>query len=95
LSTTLSKILLPVSQQDTTEACRVTAFGLAQRFGARLEVLHLCAAAWQRLPYPTELSPFYSEELVNVGREQVLLEQSEARVVRTSHPHPFRRGRSL
>jgi hypothetical protein len=30
---TLSKILLPVSQQGTTEACRVTAFGLAQRFG--------------------------------------------------------------
>jgi hypothetical protein len=79
LSTTLSKILLPVSQQGTTVACRVAAFGLAKRFDARLEVLHLCAAAWQRLPYPTELSPFYSQELVDIGREQVLLEQSEAK----------------
>jgi len=70
---------LPINQQGTTEACRKTAFGLAQRFGVRLEALHLCAAPWQRMAYSTELSPFYSQELIDIGREQVSLEQSEAR----------------
>lgn len=75
----LVRILLPINQQGTTESCRQTAFGLAQRFGVRLEALHLCAAPWQRLAYSTELSPFYSQELIDIGREQVSLEQSEAR----------------
>jgi nucleotide-binding universal stress UspA family protein len=75
----LVRILLPINQQGTTEACRKTAFGLAQRFGVRLEALHLCAAPWQRMAYSTELSPFYSQELIDIGREQVTLEQSEAR----------------
>lgn len=74
----LVRMLLPINQQGTTEACRKAGFALAQRFGARLEALHLCAAPWQRLPYATELSPFYSQELIDIGREQVQLEQSEA-----------------
>ena len=41
--------------------------------------MHLCAAAWQRLPYSTELSPFYSQELIDIGREQIVQEQSEAK----------------
>jgi nucleotide-binding universal stress UspA family protein len=75
----LVRILLPIAQQGTTEACANAAFALAGRFGVRLEVLHLCAAPWQRLPYSTELSPFYSQDLIDIGREQVVAEQGEAR----------------
>jgi nucleotide-binding universal stress UspA family protein len=75
----LVRILLPIDQRGTTEACRKAAFALAEKFGVRLEVLHLCAAPWQRLPYSTELSPFYSEDLIDIGREQVTAEQGEAR----------------
>jgi nucleotide-binding universal stress UspA family protein len=75
----LVRILLPVSHQGTTEACRDAAFRLATDFGAGLEVLHLCAAAWQRLPYSTELSPFYSQELIDIGRDQIVQEQAQAK----------------
>ena len=75
----LVRILLPVSNQGTTEACRDAAFHLATDFGAELEVLHLCAAAWQRLPYSTELSPFYSQELIDIGRDQIVQEQAQAK----------------
>ena len=78
MSSTIARILLPVSRQGTTEACSEAAFGLARDFGATLEVLHPCAAVWQRLPFATELSPGYSQELVDIGREQILLEQSAA-----------------
>ena len=86
----LVRILLPIAQQGTTEACRKVAFGLAQRFGARLEVLHLCPAPWQRLPYSTELSPFYSQDLIDIGREQVSAEQAEARTwyEKAAQAHP-------
>jgi hypothetical protein len=79
LSTKLSKILLPVSRQGTTDSCRQAAFGLARDFAARLEVLHLCPAAWQRLPYASEISPFYSEEVLDICREQVSAEQLEVK----------------
>ncbi|MGH6825270.1 universal stress protein [Methyloceanibacter sp.] len=79
MSSKLSKILLPVSQQGTTEACRRAAFGLARDFAARLEVVHLCPAAWQRLPYATEISPFFSEEVLDICRGQVSADQAEAK----------------
>jgi nucleotide-binding universal stress UspA family protein len=79
LSTKLVKILLPASRQGTTDSCTQAAFGLARDFAARLEVLHLCPAAWQRLPYATEISPFYSEEVLDICREQVSAEQSEVK----------------
>jgi hypothetical protein len=79
LSAKLAKILLPVSRQGTTESCRQAAFGLARDFAARLEVLHLCPAAWQRLPYASEISPFYSEEVLDICRGQVSAEQSEVK----------------
>ena len=79
MSTKLSKFLLPVSRQGTTEACRQAAFSLARDFAARLEVLHLCPAAWQRLPYASEISPFYSEEGLDICRGQVSAEQSEVK----------------
>jgi nucleotide-binding universal stress UspA family protein len=75
----LVRILLPVSHQGTAEPCRDAAFRLATDFGAELEVLHLCAAAWQRLPYSTELSPFYSQELIDIGRDQIVQEQAQAK----------------
>jgi nucleotide-binding universal stress UspA family protein len=52
---------------------------LAKRFGIGVEALHPCAAPWQRVPYSTELSPFYSQELIDMGREQVAVEQGDAR----------------
>ena len=79
MSTKLSKILLPVSRQGATDSCRQAAFGLARDFAARLEVLHLCPAAWQRLPYASEISPFYSEEVLDICREQVSAEQLEVK----------------
>ena len=75
----LVRILLPVSHQGTTEACRDAAFRLATDSGAELEVLHLCAAAWQRLPYSTEISPFYSQELIDIGRDQIVQEHAQAK----------------
>ena len=75
----LVRILLPVSHQGTTGACRDAAFRLAIDSGAELEVLHLCAAVWQRLPFSTELSPFYSQELIDIGRDQIVQEQTQSK----------------
>ncbi len=74
----LVRILLPIDYSGTTAACAETAFGLAERFGAELEVLHSCPPPLQRLPYSTELSPIYFEELVDVARKQIDLEESQA-----------------
>ena len=75
----LVKILLPIDQGGTSEACVKAALALAKQFGAELEVLHPCLAAWQRLPYATELSPYYFQELINTGSEQVAFEKGEAK----------------
>ena len=86
----LVRILLPITQHGTTEACAAAAFGLAERFGAALEVLHPCPAPAERLPYSTELSPFYFEELIDVAKKQVALEKRQARkwfaTAARSHP---------
>lgn len=74
----LVRILLPIGPTGTTDACAQAAFGLAERFGAELEVLHPCPPPVQRLPYSTELSPIYFEELVDVARKQVDQEESQA-----------------
>jgi nucleotide-binding universal stress UspA family protein len=74
----LVRILLPIDYNGTTEACVDVAFGLAERFSAQLEVLHPCPPPKQRLPYSTELSPIYFEELVDVARKQVDQEESQA-----------------
>lgn len=74
----LVRILLPISPDGATAACTEAAFGLAERFGAELEVLHPCPPPMQRLPYATELSPVYFEELVDVARKQVDQEESQA-----------------
>src|SRR5262245_23257459 len=75
----LVRILLPIDQGGTTEACAKAAHTLAKSFGAELAVLHACLAPWQRLPYATELSPYYFQELINTGSEQVTFEKEEAR----------------
>jgi nucleotide-binding universal stress UspA family protein len=75
----LVKILLPIHQRGTTDACTTFAFGLASRSRASLEVLHACPAPADRLPYSTELSPVYFEQLVDVGKKQAELEEREAR----------------
>jgi len=74
----LVRILLPIAPNGTTDACADIAFGLAERFKADLEVLHPCPAPPQRLPYATELSPMYFEDLIDVGRKQVEQEEGEA-----------------
>lgn len=86
----LIKILLPITQHGTTEACAAAAFSLAERSGALLEALHPCPAPSERLPYSTELSPFYFEELIDVGKKQVSLEKRLARkwLGKTARAHP-------
>lgn len=75
----LVRILLPITQHGISEACAEVGFGLAARFGAELEVLHPCPAPQERLPYSTELSPVYFDELIDVGRKQAALETRQAR----------------
>ena len=53
----LVRILLPINQRGTSEACVAAAFSLAERFGTSLEVLHVYPTLAQRLHYSTELSP--------------------------------------
>jgi hypothetical protein len=72
----LVKILLPINQRGSSEACAAAAFRLAERYGASLEVLHPCPAPADRLPYATELSPLYFEELIDVGTKQVALKKT-------------------
>lgn len=86
----LVRILLPITQHGTTEACAASAFSLAERSGALLEALHPCPAPSERLPYSTELSPFYFEELIDVGKKQVALEKRLARqwLGKTARAHP-------
>jgi len=86
----LVRILLPITQHGTTEACAAAAFGLAERFGAELEVLQPCPPPAARLPYSTELSPFYFEELIDVGKKQVALEKRQARkwFAKAARSHP-------
>ncbi len=74
----LVKILLPINQRGTTDSCAACAFRLAERSAAALEVLHPCPAPADRLPYATELSPVYFEELIDVGEKQVTLEKRQA-----------------
>lgn len=74
----LVRILLPIGAKGATGACTEAAFGLAERFGAGLEVLHPCPPPTQRLPYATELSPVYFEELIDVARKQVDQEERQA-----------------
>jgi nucleotide-binding universal stress UspA family protein len=75
----LVKILLPINQRGSSEACAAAAFRLAELYGASLEVLHPCPAPADRLPYATELSPLYFEELIDVGTKHVALEKREAK----------------
>jgi nucleotide-binding universal stress UspA family protein len=69
------RILLPISQHGTTTACTNAAFGLALRFGMTVQAFLPCPAPEQRVPYSTELSPFYFDELIDVGRKQIALEK--------------------
>ena len=75
----LVRIVLPIDHRGTTDACKAAALAFAKRFDVFIEVLHPCPAPWQRLPYSTELSPFYSDDLIALAREQVSGEEDEAR----------------
>ena len=70
---------MPITHNGILDACAAMGFDLAARFDAELEVLHPCPAPEERLPYSTELSPIYFEELIDVGRKQVALETRQAR----------------
>jgi hypothetical protein len=50
----LVRILLPINQHGTTEACAGAAFSLTEWSRAQLEVLHPCPAPAERLPYSTD-----------------------------------------
>ena len=75
----LVRLLLPVDQHGTTEACAAAAFALAQRFGTLLEILYACPPAWQRLPYSSELSPYAVQELIEVERKQAAVAKRRAK----------------
>jgi nucleotide-binding universal stress UspA family protein len=75
----LVRILLPITRHGTSEACAAASFGLAERSGAELEVLHPCLTPSARLPYSTEISPLYFEELTDVGKKQASLEKRQAK----------------
>ena len=75
----LVRILLPIAQHGTTEACANVAFSLAARFGVSLQALLPCPAPEQRVPYSTEISPFYFDELIDVGRKQIALEKRQGK----------------
>jgi nucleotide-binding universal stress UspA family protein len=74
----LVRLLLPIDSGGTTAACTRAAFGLAGRFGAALEILHPCPPPSQRLPYSTELSPLYFEDLSDLARKQADEEERKA-----------------
>jgi nucleotide-binding universal stress UspA family protein len=90
----LVRILLPITRRGTTGACAAAAFGLAQRFGAEVEVLHSCPTPAERLPYATELSPLYFEELLDVGKKQSALERREAKKWFTKASRGFPKARA-
>jgi nucleotide-binding universal stress UspA family protein len=75
----LARLLLPIDQHGTTEACAAAAFTLAQRFGTLLEILYPCPPAWQRLAYSSELSPYAVQELIEVERKQAAVEKRGAK----------------
>jgi nucleotide-binding universal stress UspA family protein len=75
----LVRILLPIDQNGTTKACAAAAFSLAESFGTEVEVLQACPAPAQRLPYATELSPVYFEELTDIGKKQAEQEKRQAK----------------
>jgi nucleotide-binding universal stress UspA family protein len=75
----LARLLLPIDQHGTTDACVASAVTLAQRFGVVLEVLYPCPPPWQRLPYSSELSPYAVQELIEVERKQAAAERRSAK----------------
>jgi nucleotide-binding universal stress UspA family protein len=75
----LVRLLLPIDQHGTTDACAAAAFTLAQRFGMQLEILYPCPPPWQRLPYSSEFSPYAVQELVEVERKQASVEKRNAK----------------
>jgi nucleotide-binding universal stress UspA family protein len=86
----LVRILLPITRHGTSEACAAASFDLAERSSAELEVLHPCLAPSARLPYSTEISPFYFEELIDVGKKQAGLEKRQAKqwFAKAARGHP-------
>ena len=87
----LVRLLLPIDQHGTTEACAAAAFTLAQRFGTLLEILYPCPPPWQRLPYSSELSPYAVQELIEVERKQAAVEKRGAKNGARNRPRPMRR----
>ena len=90
----LTKILLPITRNGTSDSCAAAAFSLAGRSGAELEVLHPCLSPSARLPYSTELSPVYFDELADVGKKQVALEKRQAKqwFAKVARGHPKTRA---
>jgi nucleotide-binding universal stress UspA family protein len=85
----LVRVLLPIDQRGTTEACAAAAFALARRFRIEVEVLHPCSPAGHLLPYsssglspfssPSYPDPFVTQEVIEVEREQTSLAKRRAK----------------
>jgi nucleotide-binding universal stress UspA family protein len=82
----LVRLLLPIDQHGTTEACVAAAFALASRFRIEVEMLQPYQPAGPLLPYSSAFDPFSSEpspfamqEQIELEREQVSLEKRRAK----------------
>jgi nucleotide-binding universal stress UspA family protein len=86
----LVRVMLPIDQRGTTEACVAAAFSLASFFRIEVEVLHPCPPAGYLVPYSSESSPFFSpfstypdplvtREQIEVEREQTSLAKRRAK----------------
>jgi nucleotide-binding universal stress UspA family protein len=72
------RVLLPIDQRGTTEACVAAAFGLASRFRIEVEVLHPYQPAAPLLPFSSELGPFLSEPSPFAMQAQLQVERAQA-----------------
>jgi nucleotide-binding universal stress UspA family protein len=74
----LVKVLLPIDQRGTTEACVAAAFALASRFRIEVEALHPHQLAALPLPYSSEFGSFLSEPIPFAMQEQLEIERMQA-----------------
>jgi hypothetical protein len=74
----LVRVLLPIDQHGTTEACVTAAFALASRLRIEVELQHPYQPAAPLLPYSSELGPFLSDPSPFAMQEQLKVERAQA-----------------
>ena len=74
----LVKVLLPIDQRGTTEACVAAAFALASRFRIEVEALHPYTLSGQYLPMSSQFGTFSMEPNLLAMQEQIEIERKQA-----------------